>query len=945
MKRYAQWLLAPVPPVLTLLFLPLAAVGATYYVDAASGTDSGDCSAPCKTISYAATHVPAGAPGTPNVIMVAPGLYDETGNGESFPITFSNDHVALAGAGLATTIIDVDATDTWDALDVDAKGFTVSGFTFENSYVGGTQNFEAIDISEGGFTITGNRFGNTSVVDIGVRINRIEIDRSTSIAFGDMIISNNSFQTSFSGVSGTISIDFDGITEGLSMTVGNVIVSNNTFSLIDGSGMSMQAAMAQELVNGEVTAGDFTFTNNTVTGGVSGFYYFPMVNFLDDSLVTAGNTVVSNNTFTDQSIHGVSVDYWDANYINGSSNVTLGDLTISDNTVTADDMTYPDCLGIRLFDLGFWNNILDESTVTSGAVRVTNNHVDVADTAFFLTLHWIAVLGEEFWDDSAVVSVGPVTIDGNSFTSAEEYGVSVGYSDVAASTFGRSEVSLGPLAVTNNTVHSEKNALLINGVISGIYMHEESSLQVGPITVRDNTLTANNDGAIRILFDQVAKEMYDNASVLIKNMDFTGNTLTAGNGNGFSFLVDDYAYMMEDNTVLSVSPVNLRDNTIKATNGDGVNIEYADYEVGTYMLDKATAAFPDWNITDNSIDATGGNDGIFFYTQDNPCDNGGNAETHYGSILIDNNILNPNKDGGMANGIDLYLRNVGYDELLGPVTATFGDITVTNNRLHSLETRAIYLWYRRVGVDFTGAPVLTMGDIEMAGNTIETAPTGIDLEFQLYTESGAKVTIGEVDVHDNELDGISETGISAVYDSNNNDPDTATLDIGVLNLSDNRVAGSLATNNGIFLEVNNASDGINFARPIIRGNTISGFNNGLFLEDLDGAELSCNFVENNALIGMRFATDGTQFRVEHNSIVGNSVGLSIDTGDAAVVLAEKNWWGDKLGPVACASCNGVHPGDVGTVDFDPWLLSAPTSQCGSFPWPMFVPAITGAGIR
>ena len=96
---------------------------------------------------------------------------------------------------------------------------------------------------------------------------------------------------------------------------------------------------------------------------------------------------------------------------------------------------------------------------------------------------------------------------------------------------------------------------------------------------------------------------------------------------------------------------------------------------------------------------------------------------------------------------------------------------------------------------------------------------------------------------------------------------------------------------------------------------------------------------------MRFATDGTNFAVNTNSLVGNTVGLSVDNGYAAVINAENNWWGDKLGPAACASCNGVNPGDSGTVDFTPWLTYQPQqSRCGmAFPWIMFIPAITGMG--
>ncbi len=100
--------------VFVLLTLPTLATAATYYVNADNtGNDSGnDCSAiltPCKTITRAALVVPAGSSGSPNIISVAEGLYDDTNNGETFPIAFANQYVSLAGVGSATTIIDAES--------------------------------------------------------------------------------------------------------------------------------------------------------------------------------------------------------------------------------------------------------------------------------------------------------------------------------------------------------------------------------------------------------------------------------------------------------------------------------------------------------------------------------------------------------------------------------------------------------------------------------------------------------------------------------------------------------------------------------------------------------------------------------------------------------------------------------------------------------------------
>jgi len=337
---------------------------------------------------------------------------------------------------------------------------------------------------------------------------------------------------------------------------------------------------------------------------------------------------------------------------------------------------------------------------------------------------------------------------------------------------------------------------------------------------------------------------------------------------------------------------------------------------------------------------------VNFHTYGNPYYNAGSAVIHFGSMKIDNNTFNPNKDTGMAYGIYLFFDDLlqeGYDSS----TMTFGDITVTGNTLNAIGSEAIYVEFNEPGYAFYNAPTLTMGDIEIGGNTIETAPTGIDLYFyKLFTEASATASYGQVNVHDNILSNISDYGIYVDYLCHNVDPATSKLSVGAPIISGNILSAKPASSiYGIFLKVVNSTEGITFGMPTLKGNTVSGFSYGIYLEDLPEATLSCNYLENNNPVGIFFDTNGTNFAFNTNSLVGNSVGLKVYNGKTPVINAERNWWGDKAGPVACASCNGVDPGTSGTVDFTPWLTFQPDkARCGKpFQWLMFVPAITGMG--
>lgn len=926
----------------SLLALPGLASAATYYVNSIAGNDTtGDGSSgnPWKTITKAAATVPAGTAGTPNIISVAGGTYDASTNGETFPITFASNFVSLTGAGSGTTFIDPE--NTTDALHIDARGMAVSGFTFRNAF-----DADAIVISEGGFNIHHNVFDAT--VRDGISFYRpSETDRATSVAFADMAITNNTFQTTQNGVYVSIEIDFDNTVTGLTASFGNLTIADNTFPLTSGDGIYLSTLFnPEDITSGTVTVGNLAITGNTVTGGYGGIYFWSGISYMEDAQVTVGNVLVTNNTCTDQTGYGIYLYNWELTYFYGTTSAVFGDLTVSGNTVTATDYgTYSSTDGIYLDYMDYIGDIYDETTITTGAITVTNNTVDVDDYGIYFYSYGIWYIGEEGQGDSVAVTTGPRNISGNTVNSNDYYGLYMDLEYIGYDMYGTSTMNYGNFTLNNNTITSDYEALYIYWDEAGIYMYENSRASLGAVTISGNILTSANGGALNYYLYYCGYDMDENARVTFGPTNISNNTLNAGGGEGMEFYFYDVAYYMYGDSSFAMGPFTIDNNTINAAGDDGIYIEYDDYEVASDMHDNATVTLPNWIITSNAIDVTGGYEGVELYTYSNPDDNYGSVTARYGSMLIDNNTFNPNKDAGMDHGIYLYFEDV-VEGAYGPTTTTFGNITITGNTFYNMADKAVYIEYDDVGYSFDDAATLNMGDIEISNNTIDTAPVGIDVYFNnLYTNDSAKVAIGTVDILDNTLTNISGTGISAYYSNYNDNPGTATLTIGAPTINGNDISGAAATGDGIYLYVDNATAGITFGKPTLFGNTVSGFSQGLYLENLARAFLKCNFIENNAMVGMRFNTAGTNFTVTFNSLVDNTVGLSVDNGKAAVINAENNWWGDEVGPVACASCNGVDPGDSGTVDFTPWLTYKPDkSSCSmSFPWPMFIPAFTGMG--
>ncbi|HYC37951.1 MAG TPA: DUF4214 domain-containing protein [Usitatibacter sp.] len=137
------------------------------YVNASSGTNTGDCtssSTPCKTVTYAMAQATAGTPG--DSVNVAPGTYN-VALGEVFPITVKSG-VQLKSTGNAsnTTIDATGATPMQGILDIAGNahsGTLIEGFTFMGGMnlgsFGGNANGGAITLNTGGSpTIRNNVF-------------------------------------------------------------------------------------------------------------------------------------------------------------------------------------------------------------------------------------------------------------------------------------------------------------------------------------------------------------------------------------------------------------------------------------------------------------------------------------------------------------------------------------------------------------------------------------------------------------------------------------------------------------------------------------------------------------------------------------------------------------------------------------------------------------------
>jgi hypothetical protein len=996
MKHRSQGLLTSMLS-LALLALPALASGATYYVNAGSGTDSGNCSTACKTITYAAANVPAGTSADPSIIEVAAGTYDTTSNGETFPIVFTTDYVSLTGAGSGSTTIDAESSG--DALNVTGMDFSVSGFTFDNAG-------DAIDISRGGFVISNNMF--TANVSTGVYFHLKTLDISTDFAVANVSVTNNTFNgTGGDVVYFDVYLDYDEFTPGLTASLGTVDVSNNTFTdcdvpvyvehyyisemyngtatigkqtydnntitnssygiYVDGlyiddmsagstatlgdlaitnnrcdnctrSAIYIGVMKLDDFYNSNGTLGSLIFTDNTVTnGGDNGIYirYYAIENFYDGSSGTGGNATFTGNTLSGCASHGIHFYEFRADDI-FSSTVTMGNVLFDDNTITDGE-----------YGIEFENFTITEaygSQVTMGDVTVSNSTLTEQTEESFALDYW------SVWEayGPSITRLGNLNVTNNTVTTAAGGGYGLNFNDLyyIFDIYDTSTVTVGTINITGNTVTAYSDALYLYydhiGWDLADYSYETPVVTTGPTNITGNTFTSTDGDAAYIAYNAIGYDTYGMSKIFMGATNIANNTL-AGYGNGLDVYFDYCGNEMYDQSELVWKPVTIKNNTITSSNSDAFYIEYASLDVGSENEDKSRAQLPDWVITGNKFDTADGDTGLYYDNYENPYDLYDHAHVDFGSMFIDSNTFNMDKNSGMSRGIYLYADEICYgcDDYS---TTLFGDVTISNNKFYTMADEAIYCDYDGFPYELSDGSTFTAGDYSITGNMIDGADKGIYVSFvDVETYDFTKATLGDLTIAENSLTNVMNTGVDVNWDAVNSGPSTAMLTIGKTLILDNFATASTTTDTaGVWINADIGPD-VTFAAPEVNGNTVSGFGVGLGFDDLLEASMRCNTVENSGAFGLFFLSSGN-FTAIYNSLVDNGLGLKISTSDSATVMAEKNWWGDAAGPVACTSCNKIDAG-TGTVDFDPWLRSGSISECNGFSWPMFVPAITGAGIR
>ncbi len=662
-----------------------ASPGTTYYVNAATGNDGNDGETPgaaWKTITYAVeTGCPAGSTGDPNIIQVADGTYDNTNNGESFPITLDSQNVTLLADSTAA-IIDQEflGTGTGTILKIEATGITIDGFTLDRAGFG-------IVADPGGFSIINNIF---SSVSYGVYFNISLTDHATDYTVDDVLISGNTFNTTSDGVYVYLELDFDDTVTGLTATIGDI-----------------------EIIN-----------NNTFNGGSYGIDFYGYLDDLTDGTVTVGDVIITDNTFTNQTSDAIEMDYYDASYWYGTTTGTFGDLVINDNDITS--TSSPDAIDIS--DLAYFEYFYDDASLTVGDLYIEGNEIDVGGYGIYIYYYYAGYN----MDDDSEVTVGGVHIEDNVIDAGSE-AIYFYYEYVAYDMYQNSTLLMGNIYIVDNQ---------ISGTVDGIYieyydwevgygMYSSAYAELPDYVITGNTFNVASYG-IYLYTEYNPYDIYDSATFDFGGSLIDDNTFNGGD-YGIYFYYGGFCYGNYNNSAALIGDVTITNNRFYNLNQKAIYIDY--HDIGDELYDYSTLEVGDLVIAVNVIDGAGygivvryeyvhsfdysavtmgilditgnnisnvTNDGIYVYYA---LDADNTSTQTIGRALIQGNILDPIPD---ADGIYVYMskdseagatinlgepiidRNLIEDWVHGIYLENVDGATITNNLIQN-NGHGIYL--------------------------------------------------------------------------------------------------------------------------------------------------------------------------------------------------------------------------------------------------------------
>jgi parallel beta-helix repeat protein len=541
----------------------------------------------------------------------------------------------------------------------------------------------------------------------------------------------------------------------------------------------------------------------------------------------------------------------------GSYTVSIGAITITDNTFFLNESTLADAIDFDF--VGVYN--LSGGSITVGNINVSANTIYGGNEGLDFS--------GDFWHLRNVqVTVGDFIVTNNIMINQDNDGISIDYFD-AEDWSGTTHGVFGILLITENLIQSQNGGDGIGIWDYGNWYNytNTASLHVGDMIIQNNDVNVTGTGISFEMYEIGDGDDYpiaDSASITLGDFKIIDNTITSVNDDGIYIDADYLGAYMYDYATFSMGDLLINDNTIIATSynyssvtdniSDAVHLtrgntqgiynavtetHYTHYSspddtqwsdiYETPQADPVNLSYADWEdaVDANPPDMVGNviymhiiSENRFFQMNFTSWQEGGGGGFSYTRYELVNGTVAAGVDftrpygGNGGDGIyvsDLY--DVGY-EIHDHSSVSIGDIQFNGNIINASAYGLDLSWIGDFGEDMDGQARCTVGDITADRNTIlSTGDYGIWFTYGYFgyslgeetASSHCVFTMGDITFNENNITSYS-TGICSydmsyddgIYDIGEDLYGSSTVTIGDIQFNDNLINST--ENEGIYID-------------------------------------------------------------------------------------------------------------------------------------------------
>ena len=448
----------------------------------------------------------------------------------------------------------------------------------------------------------------------GIYESGYEMHGTTSAAFGDFLICNNTVTAQDTG------IDFDIISLGYylyddsSMEFGDIRVNDNTVDGPSGTELSGDGIyLSGEYIglgmedSARMVMGDAEVCRNHVNKvGYYGIYYEASsigYDVYERTSFTQGDTYIDHNKVEQAGNDGLHFDMYSLGCnVDGTSKVKFGSAYVTYNEVNS---TGEDGLEAWWGDYSA-DDVEDMATVSVGDLYVMHNTARTSipsggwypnalcsgmdNFGTYITGHAQAFLGDVYITDNTLFC-------NDTAEAAEIIYEKLGY-DMVASSFPEcyANVSVGELHFSRNTINAPKagGISLVSSVGAGRLLDNLACVKTGGIFIEDNTIDCRYEGIVVWLNNLGENTWYDSRAD-IGPLTIRGNTVTNDEKTCIKLQMSTCGNAVHGDSVVSIGDVTVADNTVNSPKGVGIGVG----------MDFLASTFDHGNLTMGCINITG----------------------------------------------------------------------------------------------------------------------------------------------------------------------------------------------------------------------------------------------------------------------------------------------------------------------------------------------------